>query len=86
MEDLGPRRVKNRSTEPRKAETKKQNQRGQELCRQGLKSRKKAGFLPREVRSPSGLQPFPLRVTAKPFPRGNSAEEESWVPPFWLSA
>lgn len=59
---------------------------GQELCRQDLKRREKAGFLPREVRSRSRLQPFPLRVTAKPFPRGNSVEEESWVPPFWRSA
>lgn len=38
-----------------------------------MKRRKEAGFLPLEVRSPSGLQPFPLRVTTKPFPRGNSA-------------
>lgn len=48
-----------------------------------MKSREKADFLPLEVRSTSGLQLFPFRVTAKPFPRARSASAgaESQAPP-----
>lgn len=48
-----------------------------------MKSRGKADFLPLEVRSTSGLQLFPFRVTEKPFPRARaaSAGAESQAPP-----
>lgn len=45
-----------------------------------MKSRGKADFLPPEVRSTSGLQLFPFRVTAKPFPRARPRRGRSLRP------